>query len=248
MTYSEINAWVRYGGGQELWDELAGGFGLKSVMCGNTGTQAGGWFNKEINSVEDLKGLKVRYAGIGGEAMRRLGATPSLLPAADILPSLQSGAIDAAEWVGPWNDYAFGLASVAKYYYTPAFAEPGSGIEVFINKDKFAELPEDLQEIVAVAAQANVEQTLSDFTFNNVQSYQAILDKGTEIRHFNDDLINAFAGAAKEALEEIAGKSDLNGRIYASLMDFAKKAAPYGKEFEATALNQRANVFANGNY
>ena len=180
--------------------------------------------------------------------MRRLGATPSLLPAADILPSLQSGAIDAAEWVGPWNDYAFGLASVAKYYYTPAFAEPGSGIEVFINKDKFAELPEDLQEIVAVAAQANVDQTLSDFTFNNVQSYQAILDKGTEIRHFNDDLINAFAGAAKESLEEIAGKSDLNGRIYASLMDFAKKAAPYGKEFEATALNQRANVFANGTY
>ena len=104
---------------------------------------------------------------------------------------------------------------------------------------------DNLQEIVAIAAQANVEQTLADFTFNNVQSYQAILAKGTEIRHFNDDLIAAFAGAAKEAVEEIAGQNDLNGRIYASLMDFAKKAAPYGKEFEATALNQRANVFAN---
>jgi TRAP-type mannitol/chloroaromatic compound transport system substrate-binding protein len=241
----ELSGWLRFGGGQALWDELYAQFNVKPFLAGNTGLQAGGWFNKEINSVEDLKGLKVRYAGIGGEAMRHLGATPSLLPAAEILPSLQSGAIDAAEWVGPWNDYAFGLASVAKYYYTPAFAEPGSGIEVFINKDKFAELPEDLQEIVAVAAQANVEQTLSDFTFNNVQSYQAILEKGTEIRHFNDDLINAFAGAARESVEEIAGQNELNGRIYASLTDFAKKAAPYGKEFEATALNQRANVFAN---
>lgn len=176
--------------------------------------------------------------------MRRLGANPTLLPASDILPSLQSGAIDAAEWVGPWNDYAFGLASVAKYYYTPAFAEPGSGIEVFINKDKLAELPEDLREIVAVAAQANTDQTLADFAFNNVQSYQAILDKGTEIRHFNDDLILAFADASKAAVEEIANKNDLNGRIYASMMDFAKKAAPYGKEFEATALLQRAKVFA----
>ncbi len=185
----ELSGWLRFGGGQELWDELYSQFNVKPFYAGNTGLQAGGWFNKEINTVEDIKGIKMRYAGIGGEAMRRLGANVSMLPAAEILPAMQSGAIDAAEWVGPWNDYAFGLTQVAKYYYTPAFAEPGSGIEVFINKDKFAELPEDLQEIVAVAAQANAEQTLADFTFHNIQSYQAVLAKGAEIRHFSDDVM-----------------------------------------------------------
>ena len=218
---------------------------MKPFYAGNTGLQAGGWFNKEINTVEDIKGIKMRYAGIGGEAMRRLGANVSMLPAAEILPAMQSGAIDAAEWVGPWNDYAFGLTQVAKYYYTPAFAEPGSGIEVFINKDKFAELPEDLQEIVAVAAQANAEQTLADFTFHNIQSYQAVLAKGAEIRHFSDDVIAALAVEAKAAVKEIADKNELNGRIYASFIDFVKKAAPYGKEFEATGLMQRANVWNN---
>ena len=241
----ELSGWLRFGGGQELWDELYAQFNVKPFPAGNTGLQAGGWFNKEINTVDDIKGIKMRYAGIGGEAMRRLGANVTVLPAAEILPAMQSGAIDAAEWVGPWNDYAFGLTQVGKYYYTPAFAEPGTGIEVFVNKDKFAELPEDLQEIFAIAAQANVEQTLADFTFNNIQSYQAVLAKGAEIRHFSDDVIAALATEAMAAVKEIADQNELNGRIYASYMDFVKKAAPYGKEFEATGLLQRANVWAD---
>ena len=116
---------------------------------------------------------------------------------------------------------------------------------MFVNKDKFAELPEDLQEIFAVAAQANLEQTLADFTFHNIQSYQAVLAKGAEIRHFSDDVIAALATEVKAAVKEIADQNELNGRIYASYMDFVKKAAPYGKEFEATGLLQRANVWAD---
>jgi TRAP-type mannitol/chloroaromatic compound transport system substrate-binding protein len=239
----ELSGWLRFGGGQKLWEELYAQFNVVPFSAGNTGMQAGGWFNKEIKSVDDIKGIKMRYAGIGGEAMRRLGANVTMLPAAEILPAMQSGAIDACEWVGPWNDYAFGLTQVAKYYYVPAFHEPGTGIEVFINKDKFASLPEDLQEIIRVAAQASYNETLSDFTFNNIESYQAILKKGIEIRHFPDEVITALAKQAGDAVKEIAAKNDLNKRIYDSYMDFVKKAAPYGKQFEATGLMQRAKVW-----
>ncbi|MDP2696796.1 TRAP transporter substrate-binding protein [Thalassospira sp.] len=239
----ELSGWLRFGGGQALWEELYAQFNVLPLYAGNTGMQAGGWFNKEINSVADLQGVKMRYAGIGGEAMRRLGANVTLLPAAEILPALQSGAIDAAEWVGPWNDFAFGLTQVAKYYYTPAFHEPGTGIEVFIAKDKFDALPEDIQEIVRVAAQANAEETLADFAFNNIQAYPAILEKGIDVRHFPDDVILALAEASQAAVEEIAAKNDLNQRIYTSYMDFVKKSAIYGKEFEATGMMQRAKVW-----
>ncbi|RCK40533.1 ABC transporter substrate-binding protein [Thalassospira profundimaris] len=239
----ELSGWLRFGGGQALWEELYSQFNVVPFLAGNTGLQAGGWFNKEINTVDDIKGIKMRYAGIGGEAMRRLGAIVTMLPAAEILPALQSGAIDAAEWVGPWNDYAFGLTQVAKYYYTPAFAEPGTGIEVFINKDKFNSLPEELQEIVRVAAQANAEETLADFTYNNIESYQAVLKKNIEIRHFPDEVIKALAKQSMDAVKEIAAKKELNQRIYDSYMAFTKIAAPYGKAFEATCLMQRAKVW-----
>jgi TRAP-type mannitol/chloroaromatic compound transport system substrate-binding protein len=205
--------------------------------------QAGGWFNKEINSVEDLKGLKARYAGLGGEAMRRLGANITMLPPGEILPAMQSGAIDAAEWVGPWNDLAFGLYQVAKFYYTPAFHEPGPGLEIFISKEKFDALGKDMQAIIRYAAQAIAENTLADFTFNNLQSYQPLIDKGVEVRQFSDDVILALAEQSNAAVQEIAAKNDLSGRIADSYLALVKKAARYGKEFEATGLLHRAKVW-----
>ena len=134
LTYTEMNAWIRFGGGQELWDELAGGFGLKGLMCGNTGVQMGGWFRKEINSVEDLKGLKMRIPGLGGDVMSKLGASPVSLPGGQIYENLVSGAIDATEWVGPWNDEVMKFFEAAKYYYYPGMHEPGSMLSVGFNK------------------------------------------------------------------------------------------------------------------
>ena len=118
-VYSEINAWINFGGGQELWDELAGSFGLKCMPCGNTGVQMGGWFRKEINSPDDLKGLKMRIPGLGGDVMAKLGASPVSLPGGQIYENLISGAIDATEWVGPWNDSFYKFYEAAKYYYYP---------------------------------------------------------------------------------------------------------------------------------
>ncbi|MAZ32855.1 MULTISPECIES: TRAP transporter substrate-binding protein [Thalassospira] len=243
LTAWELSAWLRFGGGQELWEEAYAEFNVVPFYAGNSGMQAGGWFNKEINSVEDLKGLKARYAGLGGEAMRRLGANITMLPPGEILPAMQSGAIDAAEWVGPWNDLAFGLYQVAKFYYTPAFHEPGPGLEIFISKEKFDALGTDLQAIIRYAAQAIAENTLADFTYNNLQSYQPLIDKGVEVRQFSDDVILALAEQSNAAVEEIAAKNDLSGRIAESYLALVKKAARYGKEFEATGLLQRAKVW-----
>ena len=130
LTAGELAAWVYHGGGQELWDRLAAGFNIKPFQVGNTGAQMGGWFNKEINAIEDFKGLRIRMPGLGGEVLRRIGAIPVSLPGAKIFPSLQSGAIDATEWAGPWSDLALGFHKVAKYYYYPGFHEPGTALSV----------------------------------------------------------------------------------------------------------------------
>jgi TRAP-type mannitol/chloroaromatic compound transport system substrate-binding protein len=124
MTVLEINAWMRYGGGQELWDELGAGFGVKGLLCGNTGSQMGGWFRKEINSVADLKGLKMRIPGLGGKVLAKAGGTAILSPGGEIYTNLERGVIDATEWVGPYNDYKMGFHKVAKYYYYPGWHEP----------------------------------------------------------------------------------------------------------------------------
>jgi len=154
MNCLELNAWLYYGGGLELWQELYAPFDIVPLPCGNTGVQMGGWFNREINSVDDLKGLKMRIPGLGGEVIRRAGATPVTMPGAEIFTSLQTGAIDATEWVGPYNDVSFGLHKAARYYYYPGWQEPGAGLECMINKDAWDSLPADLQAIVEIACQA----------------------------------------------------------------------------------------------
>ena len=126
LSYAEMNAWIHHAGGQQLWDELGVGFNIKPFMAGNTGVQWGGWFNKEMKGLEDFKGLKMRMPGLGGEVLRRLGSAAVALPGGEIFPALQAGTIDATEWVGPWNDLAFGFYKVTKYYYWPGFHEPGT--------------------------------------------------------------------------------------------------------------------------
>jgi TRAP-type mannitol/chloroaromatic compound transport system substrate-binding protein len=148
QTVHEINAWMYYGGGLELWRELYEPFNVLPFPAGNTGVQMAGWFNKEINSVDDLKGLKMRIPGMGGEVMQRAGATQITVPASEIFTALQTGAIDAAEWVGPYNDLSLGLHKAARYYYYPGWHETSPMLQCTVNLDAWNSLPEDIQEIV----------------------------------------------------------------------------------------------------
>ncbi|MCK5092716.1 MAG: TRAP transporter substrate-binding protein, partial [Gammaproteobacteria bacterium] len=167
LTAQEMNGWLYYGGGMALWRELYEPFGLIPAAAGSTGVQMGGWFNKEINSIEDLKGLKMRIPGLGGEVLRRAGGTPVTLPGGEIFTSLQSGAIDATEWVGPYNDLAFGFYKAAKYYYYPGWHEPGTYLEYFFNKKAYDSLTTELKHIVDAACMETEHWVLAEFDANN---------------------------------------------------------------------------------
>ncbi len=241
----ELPAWLTYGGGQELWDEAYAGFGLKPFYAGSSGVQAGGWFKAEINSVQDLQGLKIRIAGLGGEVMRRIGAVVVLLPPGEILPAMQSGAIDAAEWIGPWNDVAFGLQKVAKYYYVPAFHEPGPGLELTVSKAKYDALPADLQAIVQTAAAATAQETLTDFAYHNIQAFEPLLqDYDVQLRAFSDEIVGRLGSVTREVAEEIGATDALTQKVHASYIDFVRKAAAYQGSFEETMLRQRRQVWS----
>ena len=161
LTAQEMNAWLYQGGGLELWEELYARYDLVPTPGGNTGVQMAGWFNKELNSMDDLRGIKMRIPGLGGEVFQRAGGTAITLPGGEIYTSLQTGVIDATEWVGPYNDLAFGLHQVAKYYYYPGWQEPGPTLELIINKQAFDSLPKDLQEIVRISSRATNEDMLA---------------------------------------------------------------------------------------
>ena len=245
LTASELSGWIYFGGGQELWEEVCAPFGVQPFYAGSSGLQAGGWFNKEINSVADLQGLKMRIAGLGGAALSKLGGTVTMMPPGEIFPAMTAGAIDAAEWVGPWNDLAFGLYKVAKYYYVPAFHEPGPGLEVIVGKSAYEALPDELKAIIRYAAASVAETTLADFTYHNVMSLEPLLARGVEVRRFNEEVTAALGKASLEAIEELAAESELNAKIHKSYMDYARKAAKYSADMEQVMLAQRAQVLGS---
>ena len=167
MNAQEMNSWLHHGGGLELWRELYGQFNLLPFACGNSGVQMAGWFNKEIQSLEDIKGLKMRIPGFGGEVLQRAGGVPVSLPGSEVYTALQTGVIDATEWVGPYNDVSLGLHKAARYYYYPGFHEPGPNIECIINKDAWESLPPDLQNIVKIACQSSNLNMTSEYMWGN---------------------------------------------------------------------------------
>lgn len=240
---TEHSAWLYFGGGMELWQKAYEPFGVVPFYAGSSGPQAGGWFLKEINSVEDFKGLKMRIAGLGGEVMRRLGVNVVLLPPGEIFAAMQAGTIDAAEWVGPWNDLAFGLYKVAKYYYMPAFHELGPALEVMVNKAAYEGLPDDLKEIVKRAAMASATESLADFTYHNIQSLKPLLEKeGVELRTMNDDILKALATESDAVLADIAAASPLAKEVYDSFTTFRAQAVEYAPVSTMGALWMRHKV------
>ncbi|SDG89566.1 TRAP transporter substrate-binding protein [Roseospirillum parvum] len=247
LTATELNAWVYYGGGQELWDELAADFKLKPFLSGNTGVQMGGWFNKEINSLEDYKGLKIRMPGLGGEVLRRIGAAAVSLPGGEIFPALQSGAIDATEWVGPWNDLAFGFYKVAKFYYYPGFHEPGTGLSCGINLDVWNSFSADEKALVEDAMIAENNFTLAEFTARNGDALNTLINQhGVELRKFSDDVMKAIGQASGEVVAEAAAGDAMTGRVYDSFVKFRKMAISWSKLADQAYWNARLLPFNYG--
>lgn len=243
LNAMELPAWIYFGGGQELWDEVYAPFGVKAFYAGSSGVQAGGWFRREINTPDDLRGLRFRIAGLGGEVMRRLGAAVVLTPPGEIFAAMQSGAVDAAEWIGPWNDLAFGLYRVAKFYYMPAFHEPGPGLEVVVNKARYDALPADLQQIVQYACSSVANETLADFHYHNIVSLDPLVAQhGVELREFPDEIVRELGRVSREVLEEGAAGDPLTGRVHASYMAFLRQAARYAVRMDEASLRQRAMV------
>ncbi|WP_136656622.1 TRAP transporter substrate-binding protein DctP [Nitratireductor sp. XY-223] len=245
MTYTEIDAWIKYGGGQELWDELADQFGLKNLACGNTGVQMGGWFNKEIESADDLKGLKMRIPGLGGDVMAKLGASPVSLPGGQIYENLVSGAIDATEWVGPYNDYFMKFYEAAKYYYWPGMHEPGAQIAFGMNKSWWDGLTKNEQAIVQAACNEENARTMAETNaFNGEYLNRLINDHGVQLREFNDDVYDAFGEASAEVIEEAREFDDLSKKIYDAVLE---KRAELGAwtALSDTAYVQKRNAVIN---
>jgi len=243
LTAQELNSWVNFGGGQALWDELYGEFGIKPLPCGNSGTQMAGWFRKEINSLEDIKGLKIRAPGLAGEVMQRIGATPVQMPGGEVFTSMQTGALDAADWVGPYNDLTFGLHKVAKYYYYPGWQEPGAMLELMINKAKWDALPDDLQAIVKSAAEAENQHIYDEFTARNAEALKQLVDEhGVELRRLPDEVLQALEKTSQEAVEDLVAGNEQARRIYESYRGFRDSVMPYIAVAEQSALNVRSMV------
>jgi TRAP-type mannitol/chloroaromatic compound transport system substrate-binding protein len=241
LTAQEMNGWLHYGGGMELWRELYEPFNLIPIAAGNTGVQMAGWFNKEINSLADIKGMKMRIPGLGGEVFERAGGTAVTLPGGEIFTSLQTGVIDATEWVGPYNDLAFGLYQVAKYYYYPGWQEPGPTLEAIVNKKAFEKLPKDLQEILTVASQAINQDMLDEFTARNNAALRELVDKHhVELRELPADVLHELRIISDQLVSEIAGDDPLAQRIYQSYLEFKENVVSYHEITERAYINARA--------
>ncbi len=240
MTAMELNGWFYHGGGLELYRELYEPFGLFPFPAGNTGVQMGGWFNREINSVDDLKGLKMRIPGLGGEVLRRAGGTPVNLPGAEIFTALQTGSIDATEWIGPYNDVAFGLNKAARYYYYPGWQEPGPALECIVNLQAYDSLPEDLQAVVEIACSATNDQMTAEFVARNAQSLAQLREKGeTEIRSFPPEVLDELRVLTDQVIEELAAGNPEVAKVYASFSEYREMAEDWSNLSERAMLNTR---------
>ncbi|MFK7933624.1 MAG: TRAP transporter substrate-binding protein [Saprospiraceae bacterium] len=236
MNAQQMNAWMLSGGGLELWQEIYEPYNLHPMPCGNTGVQMGGWFNKEINTIEDFEGLKMRMPGLGGKVLERAGGTPVLLAGSELYTGLERGIIDATEWIGPYHDYKMGFHEIAKYYYTPGWHEPGTVLEVIFNKEKFAALPRHLQVIMETAALRCNNWMLAEQEALNGDSLRKLIDEeGVEVRKFSEEILDTLRTYTDEFIAEITATDPTSKRVYESYHRFRKNVANWSnlteKEF-----------------
>lgn len=245
MTTSEIMAWTEFGGGQELWDELAARFNIKPFAAGNTGHQLAGWYKRPINSLEDIRGMKIRMPGIGGEVLRRIGASAVALSGGEIYQALQSGAIDGTEWVGPWNDLAFGFYREAKYYYWPGIHEPGPQLGVGVNLNIWNGFSPQEQAIIRAACHQANHLSIAEYGhFNAIALEQLVRDHGVELRQMPDDVMQALAAATRDVLAEIARSDDISRRIFESYRASLQRSQEWGRISDEAYMAVRRSVFS----
>lgn len=240
MTAQEANGWLHYGGGLELWRELYAPFGVVPFAGGSTGVQMAGWFNIRLNSRADLDGLKMRIPGLAGEVFDAAGGSAVRIAGGEVYTSMQTGVIDAVEWVGPYNDRTLGLMEVGDYYYYPGWHEPGAMLETIVNAEALAALPDDLQAIVRVAARATNTDMLDDFTANNSESLQILLNEfETEVLPLPDDVMEALYENSQVAIQALVEADPMAKKIAASYFEFAEKVRTYHEISERAYLNGR---------
>jgi len=236
-----MNAWFYHGGGLELWREVYAPYGIVPMPVGNAGVQMAGWFKKEIRSVDDLKGLKVRMPGLGGDVLRRAGATPVTIPVSEIFTALQSGTIDATEFVGPYSDLALGLYRAAKYYYYPGWHEPGSTLECSLNRKALDSLPADLQSIVASACQAMNIGLFSEYTARNAVALQTLINEHqVKLKRFPPEVLDTLRDYAAQALSDLAAKDATSAKVYAAFEKFRKQVVGWTEVSEYAYLQARS--------
>lgn len=225
LTSREHMAWIYHGGGQALWDQLYEPFGIKPFMAGNTGMQMGGWFKKPIRSIDDLQGLKVRIVGFGGDIYRRMGAAPVSLPASDIFTSLASGAVDGAEFLGPWIDEAFGFYKAAPYYVWPGFNKPNGTGECLIGKSLYDELPDALKQVVTDACMAEHAYALAEADWKNADALDRLVsERGVELMALPQDLVARARSEADTVMKEALDGAHLGPEILESYAAAQRKA------------------------
>ena len=241
LTAQEMNGWLYHGGGLELWQELYEPFGVIPLPGGNTGVQMGGWFNQEVESLEDFQGLRMRAPGLGGEVIERAGGVAVAMPGGDMFTALQTGTIDATEWVGPYNDLAFGLHTIADYYYYPGWQEPGPVMETLINQEAWESLPPDLQAIVRSASRAMNADMLAEYTARSSRALQTLVEEhGVEVRRFPDDVLQRLREISDRVVNEMGTRSPMAERIHASYTEYRDRVRDWSALSERAYLNVRA--------
>jgi len=223
MNGHEMSAWIQQGGGQELWDKLSGSFNIKPLMVGNTGVQMGGWYKRDINTLDDFQGLRIRMPGLGGAVMDKLGATPVTKPGSELFQALSQGNIDATEWIGPWNDLAFGFHTIVKNYYYPGIHEPGANLTLGLNLELWDDLSDEEQAIFAAAAAEEHGRSRAEFDAQNARALATLVEEhDVQLKTFSDDILRRMKVVAEEVLTETAKADASTNEIYQSYTSFMK--------------------------
>jgi TRAP-type mannitol/chloroaromatic compound transport system substrate-binding protein len=226
LNAQQFNAWIISGGGQALWDKIYADYNLVPMLGGNTGVQMGGWFNREINTLSDFQGLKMRMPGLGAKVLEKAGGSSVLIPGGELYTALERGVIDATEWIGPYHDYKMGFHQITKYYYAPGWHETGTALEFFINKNLYDQLPKDLQVILQTAAARLNMWMLSEFEVQNaIYLDRLIREEKVEVRFYSDEIMQQLRAFTEETMEEFVADDPLSREVYQHLQDFRKRAA-----------------------
>lgn len=240
MTAQEIMGWIDFGGGQELWEELSGQYGVIAFQGANTGHQMGGWFRKEINALDDFNGLKMRIPGQGGDVLRALGGSAVAIAGGEIYQALQTAQIDAAEWVGPWNDFYLGFHREAPYYYGPGFHEPGAALAVGINRGLWDGMTDWEKAVIRTACNSVNHLAVGEFTYQNARHLEMLVEEhGTQMRSFPEDVVRRMGEAALDIRSSAGNSGALEKRIYESFEATLKSMRGWARVSDGTYYTAR---------